>query len=219
MKPIEVGFFSFTEILDGDHRTYNEWHMLDHMPEQFALEGIAFGQRWVSTPACHSARRSNTPRFVPADYVTLYLMTEPVEETLTEFFALGRHLASVDRFHKQRRACLSGAFTLDAKWVAPRVLIDEQVVPFRPCRGIYVVVAADPAPGSLALDVQGVAGAWSFADAERRITVAWLDEDPLAVAAERGAEIVDRVAAGSPVELAGPFETVTPWKWDWFDST
>ena len=54
---IRVGFFSFTEITDpAEHRSYNEWHQLDHMPEQYPLPGIAYGQRWVSTPACRAAR-------------------------------------------------------------------------------------------------------------------------------------------------------------------
>ena len=55
---VKVGFFSFTEITDPtEHHSYNEWHMLDHMPEQYPLDGIAYGQRWVSTPACRAARR------------------------------------------------------------------------------------------------------------------------------------------------------------------
>ena len=52
-----LGFFSFTEITDpAEHHSYNEWHQLDHMPEQYPLDGIAYGQRWVSTPACRAAR-------------------------------------------------------------------------------------------------------------------------------------------------------------------
>ena len=43
----------FTEITPGgDHRAYNEWHQLDHMPEQFPIPGVAHGQRWVCSPAC-----------------------------------------------------------------------------------------------------------------------------------------------------------------------
>jgi len=52
MNKVRLGFFSFTEITDpGEHHSYNEWHQLDHMPEQFPLDGIAYGQRWVSTPS------------------------------------------------------------------------------------------------------------------------------------------------------------------------
>ncbi len=108
---IEIGFFSFTEITDpAEHRTYNEWHMLDHMPEQYPLDGVAYGQRWVSTPACRAARLVSEPPLDSVHYMTLYLMTEPVERTLREFRQLGRDLYKVGRFHLHRRAQLSGPF-------------------------------------------------------------------------------------------------------------
>jgi hypothetical protein len=227
---VKVGFFSFTEITDpNEHHSYNEWHQLDHMPEQFPLPGVAFGQRWVSTPACRAARAVDGELLAPIHYVTLYLMTEPVEETLRDFMALGRELHEVDRFHRHRRALLSGPFEVTAIAAAPRVLVSAEAVPYRPHRGVYVVVAdgerpgLEPAvePGSL-LDEPGVAGLWNFASTEdfasrwhtgrRTVSVCWLDADPLAVAPALDA----RVAAGGVV-FAGPFETVTPWQWDWFD--
>ena len=59
---IAFGFFSFTEITDpAEHHAYNEWHQLDHLPEQFPLAGIVYGQRWVSTPACRAARAVSEP--------------------------------------------------------------------------------------------------------------------------------------------------------------
>jgi hypothetical protein len=52
-----LGFFSFTEITDPSaHRAYNEWHQFDHLPEQFTIERITFGQRWVCSPRCVEAR-------------------------------------------------------------------------------------------------------------------------------------------------------------------
>ncbi len=234
---VVVGFFSFTEITDpNEHHAYNEWHQLDHMPEQFPLPGIAFGQRWVSTPACRAARAVDGELLAPIHYVTLYLMTEPVEETLRDFMALGRELHEVDRFHRHRRALLSGPFEVAAIAAAPRVLVSAEAVPYRPHRGVYVVVADGADPGLAAgagagagtgaggvLDEPGVAGLWTFASTEdyaqrwrtgrRTISVAWLDADPLTVAPTLDA----RVAAVPGVGFAGAFETVTPWQWDWFD--
>ena len=91
---------------------------------------------------------------------------------------------------------------------------------------MYVVVEG-PTAGDLTaalLAQEGVAGAWAFTtDPEltsrrwtagaRRITVAWLDDAPLAVADR----IAPLVAGRAGVEFAGPFETITPWQWDWFD--
>jgi hypothetical protein len=210
---VKVGFFSFTEITDRvEHHAYNAWHQLDHMPEQFPLAGVAYGQRWVSTPACRAARAASGPRLDPIHYVTLYLMTEPVDATLRDFRALGRYLHEVDRFHRYRRAHLSGPFPVDGIAAAPRVLVSAAAVPYRPHRGVYVLVHPDAAP---ALDawcaVPGVAGAWSFATTEHHITVGWIDGDVFATAAE-----LDATVPGE-AEFAGPFETITPWQWDWFD--
>ncbi len=90
-RKFKIGFFSFTEITDpAEHHSYNEWHMLDHMPEQYPIPGIVYGQRWVSTPACRAARAVSGEQLDPVHYLTCYLMTEPVEETLKEFYEHGR---------------------------------------------------------------------------------------------------------------------------------
>jgi hypothetical protein len=237
MNKVKVGFFSFTEITDpSEHHAYNEWHQLDHMPEQYPLAGMAFGQRWVSTPACRAARAVDGPLLSAIHYVTLYLMTEPVEQTLDEFLALGGHLRDVGRFHEHRRALLSGPFALGGARAAPRVLISAEAVPYRPNRGAYIVVedlpedaeASRPVADIAALiDVPGVAGVWSFGPdpdgdgpwhpGPRRVTVCFLDEDALTVAGPVGQLVGRWSSASGAVIHAGPLETVTPWQWDWFD--
>jgi hypothetical protein len=232
MNKIRLGFFSFTEITDpNEHHSYNEWHQLDHMPEQFPLDGIAYGRRWVSTPECRAARAVSEPPLDSVHYMTLYLMTEPVERTLTEFMQLGRDLHAAGRFHLHRRAQLSGPFPLLDSAVAPRVLISAAAVPYRPNLGVYVEVeelaegddpAADAQPGRHHLAelcaVPGVAGAWSFADDRRRVTVSWLDAPPLEVNGRIAAVTAHRRAAStSRTVFSGAFETITPWQWSWFD--
>ena len=230
MSKVKLGFFSFTEITDPDeHHSYNEWHMLDHMPEQYPLDGVAYGQRWVSTPACRAARLVSEPPLDSIHYMTLYLMGEPVERTLQEFMQLGRDLHKVGRFHLHRRAQLSGPFPLRASAVASSVLISAEAVPYRPNTGIYVEVeelveGAGPEADRAHLDAlcaePGVAGAWSFADDARRVTVSWLDAPPLELCA-RLEPIVERRRASSATEtvFAGPLEAITPWQWTWFDAT
>lgn len=228
VNKIKIGFFSFTEVTDpGEHRSYNEWHMLDHMPEQYPLDGIAYGQRWVSTPACRAARLVSETPLDPIHYMTLYLMTEPVERTLREFMQLGKDLYEVGRFHLHRRAHLSGPFPFRDAAVAPRVLISAEAVPYRPNLGIYVEVEAIPegtGPGpdeehlAALVAEPGVAGAWSFADDSRRLTVSWLDAPPLDVSA-RLDPIVRRRHDGSTTHtlFAGPLEAITPGQWSWFE--
>jgi hypothetical protein len=244
MNKVKVGFFSFTEITDpSEHRSYNEWHQLDHMPEQYPLPGMAFGQRWVSTPACRAARAVDGPLLEPVHYVTLYLMTEPVETTLEEFRALGGELRRVGRFHEHRRTVLSGPFDVATVDAAPRVLISAAAVPYRPNRGAYIVVedlpppegptddgATDPGANVDALlEETGVAGVWTFVSDEEhrtawrpgrhRVTVCFLDESPLSVSPSLG-EVVRRWRpTADAVVHAGPYEAIQPWRWDWFDES
>jgi hypothetical protein len=213
---VRIGFFSFTEITDpAEHRSYNEWHMYDHMPEQFPIGGIVYGQRWVSTPACTANRAASRGPLAATHYLTLYLMSDPVRETLREFYEHGRALAKLGRFHQHRRALLSGPFVVNGMAAAPRVLVRAEAVPYRPHSGVYVIVDSEP----LALDefvaAPGVVGAWSFAGTDeytdlpwatrgRGVTVCWLDGD---------APAVDATTA----EFAGPFETIGLHDWNWFE--
>ncbi len=255
MAKVRLGFFSFTEVTDpAEHRSYNEWHQLDHMPEQYPIPGVVFGQRWVSTPACRRIRAYDDPTLAPVHYVTLYLMGEPVDATLEEFRALGEHLRAEGRFHQHRKSRLSGPFAVTGLWAAPRVLVSAESIPFRPNLGVYVVVrtgypdvaSAEPAPesagmpyggaaerdsalaGSL-LEVDGVAGVWTFATdgrfgrhgwrpGDKTITVCYLDTSPLSVAPRLSHVVRATVDESSRTVLfAAPLETITPWSWDWFD--
>ena len=55
MKPA-LAYFSFAEITDRTrHHEFNEYHQLDHRPENLALPGVIFGERWVRTPDCAQA--------------------------------------------------------------------------------------------------------------------------------------------------------------------
>ncbi|HTZ09963.1 MAG TPA: hypothetical protein VMB72_12875 [Acidimicrobiales bacterium] len=241
---VRVGFFSFTEITDpARHRAYNAWHQLDHMPEQYTIPGVVSGQRWVSTPACRAARAVDGPELAPVHYVTLYLMGDPVPETLERFMALGQELRAAGRFFEHRRARLSGPWGVTSMRAAPRVLVSDEAVAFRPTRGVYVVVQ-EPGPGDGAgegadgdraasswaaglLELPGVAGVWRFGDlggAQRRrtggrvLTVCFLDEEPVAVAGALGAATASGDGRHGPVAFAGPFEAVVPWRWDWFEA-
>jgi hypothetical protein len=260
---VRLGFFSFSEVTDpSEHRAYNEWHQLDHLPQQYQLPGVVLGQRWVCSSECRAAREFDSEVLAPAQYVTLYLMTDPVAATLEEFRELGRTLRRAGRFHTERRACLSGPFALHDSVVSSRALVSADVLPFRPNLGVYVIVEAhnlrdeehdvvrdeaqsesdvvfadeeayrwprDDEIASRLTSSPGVAGVWRFiskggfehlgwATGERRITVCYLDEPPLSVSTDLAALVRDVWADRRAPELAGPFETITPWQWNWFDA-
>jgi hypothetical protein len=205
-----LGFFSFTEVTDPSaHEAYNAWHQLDHLPEQFTIEGITFGQRWVRSPRCRQAETASGSLLHEFHYMTLYLLRD--EQVIPEFFALAERLYALDRFFRARRALLSGPFPVVGQWAAPRVAVSPGAIPFRPAHGVHVVVGP-PVDGEELVGHAGVAGAWQFADADddRTITVAFIDGDLWEASASLG------TAGGAAPEWAGPLERVDAFRWDWF---
>ena len=229
-----VGFFSFTEVPPSADRSYNEWHQLDHLPEQYALPGIAHGERWVASPDCVAARLVDDDLLGRAQYTTLYLIGDPVEPTIDAFGALAGELRAVGRFHEERTAHMAGGWRVASAATSPRLPISPGVIPWRPAAGVFVLVEDDrpdvdlPSSAPL-LAVAGVAGGWTFVPSDSltrswwamqpyRITVLWLDDDPVATTARLEPALRDRWQgpASTPV-LAGPLRTITPGEWDWFD--
>jgi hypothetical protein len=221
-----IGFFSFTEVTDpGGHRAYNKWHQFDHLPEQFSIDGIVFGQRWVATPACRAAGLEPGPLLSRCHYMTLYLMRDV--EALPEFFELAVRLREEGRFFAARISHLSGPFTVDGRWVAPGLVLSVAAVPFRPAHGIYVVVGRGVDGERMAAE-PGVAGAWSFSaladgdgpGGQRHITVAFIDGDLFSTAANLGKWLSDPAAGGpgpAALEWAAPLEVIDANQYDWFD--
>ncbi len=229
---VDVGFFSFTEVPLPAHRAYNEWHQLDHLPEQYALPGIAHGERWVASPDCVAARIVDDDTLGRAQYLTLYLIGDPVEATIDAFGALAGELRKQDRFFEDRTALLAGGWRVAHAATSPRLPISPAVIPWRPAAGVFALVERNDAatgPGlEPLLEVDGVAGGWTFVPdpwltrtwwvmRPYRITVLWLDADPIATTTKLEPALRDRWqdTASTPV-LAGPLRTITPGKWDWF---
>ncbi len=241
MNRVKVGFFSLTRhSKTGDDRPYLEWHQLDHMPEQYQLPGLVAGQRWGSTPSCRAARAVESGDWSLVEHVVCYLMGNPVDETIDEFLTLGRHLAELGRFSHSMPAQYAGALRLLEAHASPRVLVSDEVVPFRPHQGIYLIVE-EPTDRTAQdaylqrrhtellpelVSVPGVAGAWTFATSSAirrpsftegayRMTLCYLDDEPAAVG-ERLQPLMARVSATEPVRLvlAAPFESVVRWDWD-----
>ena len=145
MNRVKVGFFSLSRRSpDGDDRSYLAWHQLDHMPEQYQLPGLVLGQRWVSTPGCRAARAAEVGEWSEVEHVVCYLMGEPVDQTIDDFYALGASLAAAGRFPGSLPSSYRGGLGLVETRAAARALVSPEVVPFRPHRGIYLIVESHP---------------------------------------------------------------------------
>lgn len=177
MNPVKVGFFSMTGgALSGDDAAYLRWHLLDHLPEQYSIRGLRLGTRWRADDVCLAMRTAEDAALAPIRHVVSYLMTDPVQETLVDFAQLGRRCAEGGRYPEPASSLLLGAFHFQNAYAAPRVLVSAEAVPFRPHRGVYLIVEEpndggdldgwlrwhhdEHVPAVLALD--GVAGVYVF---------------------------------------------------------
>jgi hypothetical protein len=143
----------------------------------------------------------------------------------------------VGRFPEVRPSLQISVLALQRWRAAPRVLISPEVVPFRPHRGVVVIVEQPCGPDvdqwhhwldtehfPELLAASGVAGAWMFgstttwntparwAAEQQYVTVVYLDEDPLATTAALVPLIEQRWASGQARPLfAGPLRTMIHW--------
>jgi hypothetical protein len=211
---------------DGGDAQYLAWHGLDHLPEQYRIAELRSGARWVSTPACRAARAAGVAPYDAVDHIVAYLFADPVAAGLDTFFALGADLRAAGRMPVLLPPVELAGYELTGKAASPRVLVGSDVLPWRPCRGVYVLLERGPlaAPEPLLAD-PGVAGAWSYEGTDAlhprladttgvHLTVAYLDDDPVATADRLAEVLVGRWASGVEPLLAAPFVSVVPWAWD-----
>jgi hypothetical protein len=212
------------------------------MPEQYQLSGLILGQRWASTAACRAARAAEVGDWSLVEHMVLYLMGDPVEKTIDDFLDLGRHLAEMGRFPHHLPSQYVGALRLLEARAAPAAFVGAEVVPFRPNRGVYLIVdkPADRVDQVAFLQrmqsevlpelmtTPGVVGAWIFTTSAKirrnmftignyRMTVCYLDDDPAMVGTNLK-PIVERVWSTAPADLllAAPYESMMAWAWDRF---
>nr|WP_293321107.1 hypothetical protein [Mycobacterium sp.] len=235
-----AGIFSLTPPAPPDaDETYLRWHLLDHMPEQYQLPGIVHGLRWIADGDYLDHRLAAQGPLGQVGNAVHYLVGDPVEQTFDDFVALGRALRENGRFPVTRPSLQVAGLRLLQWRSSPHALISAEVVPFRPHRGILLLVEepvdgrpdewlqwlhAEHYPALLA--VPGTAGAWTFGSStawshlprgwrtdHQYITVVYLDADPVATT-EALSHIVEerwRSTAVRPV-FAGPLRTMVTWE-------
>lgn len=177
----DLAFFSFVELLDQtQHRAYNEWHQLDHRPENLALPGVAWGDRWALADDYREHTVVGDEQYAGVDYTAMYWFRPPIKESVRAWDELGE--AS---FQWGRGPLIPGvtrrllAFFRPVKgYVSPHALVDADVLPFRPNRGLHLTLSRFTEPHGNAtheqltwydrvrlpdlMQVDGVAGAWTF---------------------------------------------------------
>lgn len=235
MNRVRAGVFSLTAAASTDDG-YLRWHLLDHMPEQYQLPGIVHGLRWIADGDYPAHRIAGHGPLGDIGNVVHYLVGEPVAETLRDFVELGRLLRENGRMPAMRPLLQISGLRLLQWDSAPQALVSAEVVPFRPHRGVLLLIEeptgeppdswlqwlrAEHYPALLA--VAGVAGAWTFGSIctpaprgwradPHYVTVIYLDDDPLAVSAALAPLVEQRWRSGvvRPV-FAGPLRSMIRW--------
>jgi hypothetical protein len=181
-----LAFFSFVSLGDGDpeaHRAYNRWHLYDHRPENLALDGVRWGDRWFR-PREYRSQSQAAQEHENTDYVAMYWFKDPVAQSVAQWLALAE-----DSFQWGRGPVIPGVtrsllgfFRPQRGYAAPDALVSSDVLPFRPNRGLHVTLRRFAEPFDLSthehhtwedrvltpaeLAVPGVAGVWTFSFVE-----------------------------------------------------
>lgn len=179
-------FFSFVSLNGGgaaEHAEYNRWHLYDHRPENLALEGVRWGDRWYRPEEYRAVSQAAAPHD-DTDYIAMYWFAEPFRKSQAEWNQL-----ALDSFQWGRGPLIPGVtrtllgfFQSVNGYAAPSALVSPDVLPFRPNRGVHVTLQRFAVPYSPAthehhtwedrvlapaeLEVPGVAGVWTFSFAE-----------------------------------------------------
>ena len=236
---VRAGIFSLTPPVAPDDSGYLQWHLLDHMPEQYQLPGIILGSRWIADDAHRDARIAAHGPLGDIGSVVSYLVGDPVGRTVEDFIELGHALREAGRYPVARPSLQISVLRLLDYQACPHALISAQVVPFRPHRGVLLIVEepadrrpdawlqwlrADHYPAVLA--TAGTAGAWTFGTSRaiassspawrtdfQYITVVYLDGDTLATTRELTPLIQKRWETGAVRPLfAGPLKSMIAWE-------
>ncbi len=237
MNKIKSGFFAVAEVDDPEgHAEYNWFHSSDHIPENLALDGVILAARWAAPQRYMDARLAVHPSFATSQYLIHYLMTEPLEEAFQQFAELSGRTRSLGRYFEPRTIHASGHYNLLKAYVAPRLPISPEAVPFRPHRGVFVVMKDlldlskrqelaqwhDQVHVPDVLTVKGVTGCYWFESwtrerapssgpghpEQRWVFLYYLDEDPLEMMADLPKKQAEWRAAGRAYDASQSMEVV-----------
>jgi hypothetical protein len=239
MNRVKAAIFSLTPPAGpDDDGSYLRWHLLDHMPEQYQLPGIQYALRYIADGKYLDSRIAAAGHLEQVGNVVNYLVGDPVQQTHDDFMVLGPRLAELGRFPEVRPSLQLRMPALLSWYAAPEVLISPDVVPFRPHRGVLVIVeepVGEDLPAWLqwlhtdhypaVLSTPGTSGAWTYGSTTtwnlhpamqgdpQYISVIYLDDDPLVMAKELTSLVEDRWRSGAVKPLfAGPLRTMIQWE-------
>ena len=188
----EAAFVGITRVEGADaHRRYNEWHQLDHRPENLLLQGVAWGERWVRAPDCVPTVAEGP--WHDFHYLNSYWLRPPAAESVAEWASLADRSLQWGRRPDvtiAQRPFMS-FFRPVLGLAARRVLVSPEALVLRPTLGVHLtVLRADDDHRSRAsvqeaaawyaqvgfpslVERHGVAGVWALSGAPELVPDDW----------------------------------------------
>jgi hypothetical protein len=211
---------------EGRDAEYLRWHTFDHRPEQYRLPGLRSSLRLVSTPDCRASRAVSAGHYDAVDHIVTYFFGDLTG--LEAGRALTEALQQAGRIPEMLPSVEAAVFRMEGITAAPRIKVGADVLPWWPVRGIYVLIERGAARAGDLAEVPGVGGVWWASRAQLQVglrpfeagdqvqlTYCFLDEDPVATAAQLAPVLHDRWADQEIVPLlAAPFHTVAGYDFD-----
>jgi len=241
-----MAYFALSRMADrAQHHAENELFQLYHQPELRSLPEIAWADRWVLSPDCAAAATTDSDRRF--DYASICWLRAPAHASARACGEHFERAAQRGLHSRAWAEPALEVFMVPLKgYVRKQALLSADALPFRPNTGTYLIVSQffrhhdaeaedvfrwyDQVHIEELLSCGGAAGAWTFGAREfyapdrdltqptLRITLVYLEGDPLAFAAQAAAKRTRDTSHVEKILFAGPLRAIVPWQWHWFDA-
>jgi hypothetical protein len=209
---------------EGKDAAYIEWHAVDHEPEQHRLSTVWASRRVVSTPECRAVRAASFGRYDEVDHVMAYFFVPPPD--FKAFEDLNNALGTSGRTKPRLPILERGTWQVHGKVVAPGGIVSPDVLPWRPIKGIYLILERGSVPAADLAEISGVTGVWwaggalmnpVFATSDNtgmQLTLCYVDGDVVETATRLKEPLQKRWdGSGLTPVLAAPFQAVVANDW------
>ena len=208
---------------NGRDADYLTWHSLDHRPEQYRIAGLRHSIRLVSTPACRAARAFSDPAYDAVDHVMTYFFSE--NAAFDQYAVLSKALGG-NRRPFRLPTVSANYYKLAGKAASSGAIVGADVIPWRPARGVYLILEEGTDSPTELCKIEGVAGVWwhhggpapvaGFANnSGLQLSYCFIDGELLSTAKRLRRALEQRwtAVAAKPL-LAAPFQMLEPFAWD-----
>ena len=142
-RPAVAAFLGLMEVEGEDAEPrYEEWHATDHLPENRALPGIVYANRWRAPEKLRAEHRIADPALGAPQFLITYFFGEPLETSLDEWNLLAEELGEAGRLFEGRSVRLGGLFAFEHRETAPSLPLSPGAVPHRRHAGVFLHLAS-----------------------------------------------------------------------------